>query len=105
MSHVPQSALQNGAAETNGAVAEATSIFYTVRVPRTCSPAVAVGSVNIDAKLNQKLDNLSVAGTDGVVQRCDALVIRHAGVLHLQDTHVNILIIKNNSGVCKYKSF
>lgn len=52
------------------------------------SPAVTVGSIDVDAKLNQKLDNFSVAGTDSVVQRCNALVVRHAGVVHLQDGSV-----------------
>lgn len=50
------------------------------------SPAVAVGSINIDTKLNQKLDNLGVAGTNGVVQSRDALVVRHTRVIHLKDT-------------------
>lgn len=49
------------------------------------SPAVAVRSVGVDAVLDQKLDDLGVAGADGVVQRRDALVVGHAGVVHLQD--------------------
>lgn len=46
-------------------------------------PAIAVGGVSIDAKLDQELDDLGVSGTDGVVQRGDALVIRRAGIVHL----------------------
>lgn len=47
------------------------------------SPSVTVSSVYIDAKLNQKLDDLGVAGTDGVVESGDAFIVRLAGILHL----------------------
>ena len=52
------------------------------------SPAVAVCSVGVDTVLNQKLDDLGVTGADGVVQRRDALIVGHAGVVHLQDRRV-----------------
>lgn len=48
-------------------------------------PAVAVGGVGVDAKLDQELDDVGVSGADGVVQRGDALVVGRAGVVHLQD--------------------
>lgn len=47
------------------------------------SPSVAVSSVYIDAKLDEKLDNLGVAGTDGVVQSGDAFIVRLTGILNL----------------------
>lgn len=47
------------------------------------SPSIAVSGVYVDAKLNQKLDDLGVAGTDGVVQSGDAFVIGLTGILHL----------------------
>lgn len=56
------------------------------------SPSVAVCSVGIDTELNQKLDDLRVAGADGVVQRRDALIVRHAGVVHLQDGRVKLFM-------------
>lgn len=47
------------------------------------SPSITVSSVYIDAKLNQKLDDLGMAGTDGVVQSGDAFIIRLTGILNL----------------------
>lgn len=47
------------------------------------SPAITVSGVDIDAKLNQEPDDVGVTGADGVVQRCDALVIGLTGVVHL----------------------
>lgn len=49
------------------------------------SPSVAVGSVDVHAKVQQELDYVVVSGTDGVVQRCDALVVGSAGILHLKN--------------------
>lgn len=46
-------------------------------------PAITVSSVGINSKLDQELDNLGVSGTDGVMQRGDALVIRRARIFHL----------------------
>lgn len=46
-------------------------------------PSVTVSSVYIDAKLNQELDDLGVAGADGVVESGDAFIVRLAGILHL----------------------
>lgn len=60
--------------------------------PASNSPAVAVRGVCIDAELNQKLDDLGVAGADGVVQRCDALIVRPARVVHLQTVQTVLLI-------------
>lgn len=48
------------------------------------SPAVAVGSVHVDPKVQQEPHDVVVAGTDGVVQGGDALVVGLAGVLHLR---------------------
>lgn len=47
------------------------------------SPSITVSSVYVDAKLNKKLDDLGVAGTDGVVQSSDAFIIRLTGILNL----------------------
>lgn len=46
-------------------------------------PAITVSSVGIDSKLDQELDNLSVSGTDGVMQCSDALVIRLTRIFYL----------------------
>lgn len=48
-----------------------------------CSPAVAVGSVDVYSEVEQELDNVVVSGAHCVVQRGYALVIGRAGVLHL----------------------
>lgn len=47
-------------------------------------PAVTVSSINVDAKLNQKLDDLCVSGAHGVVQSSDAFIVGLTGILHLQ---------------------
>lgn len=69
------------------------------------SPAVAVGSVGVDTELNQKLDDLGVAGADGIVQRRDALVVRHAGVVHLQDGHVITYLSYNLESSWLFRAF
>lgn len=67
------------------------------QLDRRCrdSPAVAVGGVGVDPELHQKLDDLGVAGADGVVQRRDALVVRRARVVHLQDGRVDTNTLMN----------
>lgn len=60
--------------------------------PASNSPAIAVRGVRIHAELDQKLDDLGVAGADGVMQRCDALIVRPAGVVHLQTVRTVLLI-------------
>lgn len=50
------------------------------------SPSITVSSVYIDAKLNQKLDDLGMAGTDSIVQSGDAFIIRLTGILNLWRT-------------------
>ena len=47
------------------------------------SPSIAISCIHIDTKLHQELDNLGVAGTNSVMQSCDALIIGQAGVLYL----------------------
>lgn len=77
--------------------------------PRCCSgsnsPAVAVGSISVDTELNQKLDDLRVAGADSVVQRRDALIVGHAGVVHLQDGCMITYISCNLESRCWFQAF
>ena len=47
------------------------------------SPTVRVLDVHVAAKLHEELDDVEVAGADGVVEGGDALVIVGAGVGHL----------------------
>lgn len=54
-------------------------------------PAITVSSVGIDSKLDQELDDLSVSGTDSVMQCGDALIIRRARIFHL---HQRPLLMK-----------
>lgn len=53
-------------------------------VPQGPSPAITVGSVHIDPKIQQELHDVVVAGADGVVQRGDPFVIGLARVFHLR---------------------
>lgn len=48
------------------------------------SPAVAVGSVSVDAELYEEFDDFGVSGADGVVQSRDTFVVRQTGVLNLR---------------------
>lgn len=46
-------------------------------------PAITVSSIYIDAKLNQKLDDLGVSGTDSIVQSSDTFIVGQTRILHL----------------------
>lgn len=46
-------------------------------------PAVTVCSIDVDTKLNQKLDDLCMSGTDSIVQSSDAFIVGLTGILHL----------------------
>lgn len=47
------------------------------------APSVAVLRIDVAAELDEELDDLEVAGADGVVQGGDALVVGRARVGHL----------------------
>lgn len=53
-------------------------------VPQGPSPAITVGGIHIDPKVQQELHDVVVAGADGVVQWGDAFVIGLARVFHLR---------------------
>lgn len=54
------------------------------------SPAITICCIDINSKVKQELDNVVVTGAHCVVQGCDALVVRSAGVLHLATIHHKI---------------
>ena len=47
------------------------------------SPSVPVSTVNIDPRLHQELDDICLAGTHSIVERCDPLIVGLTGVVHL----------------------
>lgn len=47
------------------------------------SPSITVCSVNVYAKIQQEFDYVVMSCTHGIVQRCDALIIGSARILHL----------------------
>lgn len=55
------------------------------RVAAKNSPSVAVRSVDVDAEIQQELDDVVVSCADCVVQRRDALIVGSAGVLNLEE--------------------
>lgn len=48
------------------------------------SPSITVSSIDVHTKIQQELDYVMMPRTHGIVQRCDALVIGSAWILHLQ---------------------
>ena len=64
------------------------------------SPAVTVGSIHVDPKVQQEPHDVVVAGTDGVVQGGDALVVGLAGVLHLRHGTWRMSPARRRQGCC-----
>lgn len=46
-------------------------------------PAITISGVHIDPKLNQKLDDLCMTGTDSIMKSSDSFIVGQTGILHL----------------------
>ncbi len=59
------------------------NLFHKNRPNKVSSPAITVSCIHINTKVQQKLDDVVVSGTHCVMEGCDALIIRGAGIVNL----------------------